>query len=275
MRFFRKVDNRLECLLCHNKCLFANGEVGLCRVNRAEDGSIINDAYKKPVSIAVDPIEKKPLYHFYPSSKTLSFGTFGCNYRCPFCQNWSISQRGYSGEEKATISADQIVEKAGKNGCKSISYTYNEPTVFYPFARVVAEKAKKLGFKNVFVTNGSFSKEVLKDMSGKADAMNIDLKGFNKKKYRDYLGGDLQKVLNNTIQAKKVGIWVEITTLIVPNFNSSEAEIKKIANFIYNKLGSQTPWHLSVFFPNYLFQSGKPTKLTTLKTAEYIAKVVV
>jgi len=270
--FYEKLDNgRIKCLLCRHYCKLKEGQVGICGVNKNENGKLVNLVYGKVSAINVDPIEKKPLYHFLPGTTSLSIGTIGCNFKCPFCQNWQISQsKDFSNSYE--LMPEDVVALALKYGCKSISYTYNEPTIFYPYARDIAILAKKHGLKNVFVSNGFESPEIIEDMKGKIDAFNIDIKGFKSDYYKKYLKGDLEGVLDTLKRLKRGGFWVECTTLIVPGDNDSDEELREIANFIAKELDVNTPWHLSAFHPDYKVNDKGPTPLQTLQRAYNIGK---
>ena len=271
MNYFRKEGQKLICLLCSHYCHLAEGQKGICGINQHIDGVIKNLVFGYPAAMHVDPIEKKPLYHFQPSTKAFSLGTIGCNFKCPFCQNWSISQEKTL-QTKEYFEPEEIVKLARKNGCSSIAYTYNEPTIFYPYAKEIALLAHKAGLKNIFVTNGFESKEVIEDMQGIIDAVNVDLKSFNATYYKKELGGDLEVILDNLKRFKQNNIWVEVTTLIVPTQNDSEEEIGKMARFIVNYLGAKTPWHLSAFHPDYKEKLFPCTPFDTLQKAYEIAK---
>ena len=269
MEYFKKEKDKLTCLLCSYYCTLAPNEIGICGVNKNTRNNIECLVYGYISAINIDPIEKKPLYHFLPNSKSLSLGTVGCNFRCSFCQNHGISQEKKINKSHYRSPSD-IVKLALQNNCQSISYTYNEPTIFYPYAKDIALEAKKYNIKNIYVSNGFESKEVIEDMRGVIDAVNIDLKCFSHKYYKNNLGGDLRQVLENLKHFKKVGIWVEITTLIVPTKNDSYEELNQIAQFIKNELDIFTPWHLSSFHPDYKELDLPRTSLKTLQMAKKI-----
>jgi pyruvate formate lyase activating enzyme len=271
MHYFKEEGSRLVCLLCAHYCHLKEGQTGICGVNKNVDGTIQNLVYGYPVALHVDPVEKKPLYHFLPDTRALSLGTIGCNFTCPFCQNWSISQEK-SLHVKEFIAPEQIIEMALKYECASIAYTYNEPTIFYPYAHDIALLAHERGIKNIFVTNGFESSEVIDDMKGIIDAANVDLKSFSHGYYKKELGGGLETVLENLKHFKRNGIWVEVTTLIVPTKNDSDAELTSIASFIAKELGVETPWHISAFHPDYHEQGLLATSIETLKRAETLGK---
>ena len=270
--FFRPYkENRLTCTLCQHYCKIKEGNTGICGVNKNVGGKIECLVYGYPSAINVDPIEKKPLYHFLPGSKVFSLGTVGCNFRCSFCQNWEISQ-SHEIDKGRYFSPDDIVELALENNCKSVAYTYNEPTIFYPYARDIALAAKQAGLKNVFVSNGYESSEVIDDMKGLMDAVNIDLKSFDAKYYKKSLGGNLEKVLANLKHFIANGIWVEVTTLIVPTQNDSEEELNNIASFIAHEMGPNVPWHITAFHPDYKERELPSTPIDALIKAYDIGK---
>ncbi len=253
-------------MLCRHYCNLKEGQTGICGVNKNEGNRLVNLVYGKAAALNIDPIEKKPLYHFLPGTTALSIGTVGCNLKCPFCQNWQISQTGdISFSEE--VSPAQIVDLAVKNNCKTIAYTYNEPSIFYPFAHDIAVLAKQHGIKNIFVSNGMESPEAVNDMKGIIDAFNIDLKSFNTDFYKKTLKGSLEGVLDTLKLLRKNGFWIEVTTLIVPGENDSDAELNNIANFIANELGNHTPWHISAFYPQYKMLDKKRTSLQSLQKA--------
>ncbi len=253
-------------MLCRHYCNLKEGQTGICGVNKNEGNRLVNLVYGKAAALNIDPIEKKPLYHFLPGTTALSLGTVGCNLKCPFCQNWQISQTGdISFSEE--VSPAQIVDLAVKNNCKTIAYTYNEPSIFYPFAHDIAVLAKQHGIKNIFVSNGMESPEAVNDMKGIIDAFNIDLKSFNTDFYKKTLKGSLEGVLDTLKLLRKNGFWIEVTTLIVPGENDSDAELNDIASFIANELGNHTPWHISAFYPQYKMLDKKRTSLQSLQKA--------
>lgn len=272
MQFYLQDNNKYKCLLCSHYCKLALNQVGICGVNKNTGDKIECLVYGKISALNMDPIEKKPLFHFFPSSNSLSLGTVGCNFKCSFCQNWTLSQEKDISKSK-NISIDEIIKIALDTQCSSLSYTYNEPTIFYPFARDLALEAKKFGLKNIFVSNGFESNEVVDDMVGIIDAVNIDLKTFNPRYYKK-LGGNLDIVCNNLKKFSKSSTWLEITTLLVPSKNDSDEELKQIASFIKNKLGENVPWHISAFHPDYKEQSLETTPFSSLQRAYTIGKEI-
>lgn len=261
----------MVCTLCQHYCKIKEGNTGICGVNKNVGQKIECLVYGYPSVMNIDRIEKKPLYHFLPGSKIFSIGTVGCNFRCSFCQNWGISQE-HNVDKSRYYSPEEIVKLAIRYECPSIAYTYNEPTIFYPYARDIVLEAKKHGLKSVYVSNGYESDEVIEDMEGIIDAINIDLKSFDPHYYKKSLGGNLNKVLENIKSFKKKNIWMEITTLIVPTQNDSDEELNKIASFIANELGLDVPWHITAFHPDYKEMELPRTSIESLKKAYEIGK---
>ena len=264
--FYEKLkNNEVRCNLCPHHCKIANFKRGICGVRENRDGTLYSLVYGKAISLAIDPIEKKPLYHFYPASDALSLATVGCNFKCLHCQNYEISQlprerRKIIGEE---ISPEEVVSQAKSKNCRIIAYTYTEPTIFFEYAYEIAKLAKEEGIKNVFVTNGYISEEALRKMSPYLDAANVDLKAFSEDFYKRICGAHLEPVLKSLRLMKELGIWVEVTTLVIPGLNDSEEELRKIAEFI-TSLGKEVPWHLSRFYPAYKLRDIPPTLVNVL-----------
>ena len=272
MQYYRyKDDNHITCVLCRHYCSLKEGGHGICGINYNINSQLINKVYAHPSAVHVDPIEKKPLYHFLPKSLSFSIGTVGCNFRCPFCQNYSISQTSQV-DESIVLEPAQAVELALRYNCKSISYTYNEPTIWYPYAKDIGVLAKEKGLKNVFVSSGYESSEVLADMPSWLDAANIDLKSFSYDYYKKVLKTDLDGVLDSLVEFAKSPIWLEITTLLIPGVNDSNEEIEQMAEFIATKLGKDIPWHFSAFHPDYKMQDTPSTSIESLHRAEKIAQ---
>jgi len=273
---YEKLNGRfVHCRLCSHGCKIAEGKFGFCGVRQNIEGTLYTHVYANPAAVNIDPIEKKPLYHFLPGSSSLSFSTIGCNFRCGFCQNWDISQRSFkessSLDGNREIFPEDLVLLAQERGSRSISYTYSEPTVFFEYALETAKLAKKKGIYNNFVTNGYMTKEALEMIKPYLDAANVDLKFFNDRSYRRICSGSLQPVLDSIRRMKEYGIWVEITTLIVPGENDSEGELRGIADFIAG-LDNNIPWHISRFHPDYKFVDYQPTSSVTLQKAEELGR---
>jgi pyruvate formate lyase activating enzyme len=262
-------NKRVSCDLCRHRCEIAPSKYGICGVRQNRDGKLYTFAYGEVIAAHVDPIEKKPLYHFLPGTKSFSVATMGCNFRCPFCQNWQISQAGKrKGESEGSqkYSPQDIMRTAEKYGCRSISYTYTEPTIFFEYAYDTALLAKKDGLFNVFVTNGYMSPEALKTIHPYLDACNVDLKSFSDEFYREMCGAHLQPVLDSIQLMKELNIWVEITTLVIPGQNDSQDELTRIAQFIV-ELDPDIPWHVSRFHPDYKFTDTPATPMETMRQA--------
>jgi pyruvate formate lyase activating enzyme len=267
---YKKLEGEeVQCIACNHRCIISEDEKGICGVRKNINGKLFLLVYGLIVSENIDPIEKKPLYHFLPNTKTYSIGTVGCNFKCYFCQNYNISQlREIVGKE---VIPEEIVERAIKTGCKSISYTYNEPTIFAEFVKDTAVLAKKKGLKNILVTNGYMTKECLDFLGEYIDAMNIDLKSSDDKFYRNICKAKLKPVLETIKLAHKKGIHIEITTLVVPGENNSIRIFENIAEFI-SEIDKNIPWHISRFFPMYKMRDKPTTPLESLKKAEAIGK---
>jgi pyruvate formate lyase activating enzyme len=267
-------DNYVKCYLCPHNCKIAESKFGICGVRQNIEGNLYTHVYGKVIATHVDPIEKKPLYHFLPATNSYSIATPGCNFKCGFCQNWQISQYNsnkifkYDGLE---MSPEDIVKAAILNNCKSISYTYTEPTIFFEYAYDTAKIAKMRNLKNVFVTNGFISKEAIDKIKPYLDAANIDLKSFRDEFYKKVCKARLEPVLETIKTMHKKGIWIEITTLVVPEQNDSEEELNDIAKFIAG-ISKDIPWHISRFHPNYQFSNIEATPIETIKMAEEIGK---
>lgn len=270
---YKKVNNKVQCNACAHRCIIDKGKRGICGVRENKDGKLYLLVYEKISAYNIDPIEKKPLFHFHPGKKVLSLGTVGCNFKCDFCQNWEISQSPKTNNSilGKKIKIKEIVKTAVENNCLGIAYTYNEPAVFIEFAHDIAVEAKKNGLKNIFVSNGFETKEALDYVAGKIDAMNIDLKSFSDDFYKKYCGGRLQPVLDTIKRLKEKKIWIEITTLIIPGLNDSNEELKKISKFIAS-IDKNIPWHIIKFFPCYKIQDIEPTPEKILHKAHDIGK---
>lgn len=272
-KYYEKIeDKKVKCNLCRHHCQISEEKKGICGVRKNINGVLYSLVYERVIAKNIDPIEKKPLFHFLPATKSYSIATVGCNFRCLHCQNYEISQMPREEDTimGSIISAEEIVNSALYYDCKSISYTYTEPTIYYEFAYDVSVLAKEKGLKNVFVTNGYIEKEPLEDISPYLDGANVDLKGFTEDFYKKVCGATLKGVLDSLINYKRLGIWLEITTLIIPGYNDKEDELKGIAKFIKENLGIDTPWHVTAFYPTYKLTSASPTPVKTLKKAREI-----
>jgi pyruvate formate lyase activating enzyme len=262
-------ENRVLCHLCSHRCRIGDGKFGVCDVRENRGGILYTHTYGNLVAQNVDPIEKKPLYHFLPGSTSYSIATAGCNFRCDFCQNWQISQ--VTEAERLSVRArevkpEDVVRQAKATGSSSISYTYTEPTIFFEFAYDCAKIAKKEGLYNVLVTNGYMTEEMLRMFHPCLDAANVDLKSFMDDFYKKICKARLQPVLDSIRTMKKMGIWIEVTTLVVPGQNDSEEELKDIAAYIAS-VDVSIPWHISRFHPQYKMDHVEPTPMKTLNRA--------
>jgi pyruvate formate lyase activating enzyme len=270
----KQPDGRVRCNLCAYRCIIQPGRKGVCRVRANYGGTLRTLVYGRTISQAVDPVEKKPLYHFHPGSSSFSIATPGCNYRCRWCQNAEISQmpreRHLIMGKKAT--PHDIAAAAKRADCRSIAYTYTEPTIFFEYAYDTAKKARRLGISNLFVTNGYMTIEALEMISPYLDGANVDLKAYSDDTYRKYVKARLQPVLDSLQAMKRLGIWIEVTTLIIPGINDDAEELKRIAGFIAGELGADTPWHISRFFPHFRMMDTAQTPLETLRTARELGR---
>ena len=272
-RLYEKLeDNKVKCNLCNHRCVIKEGKRGICGVRENKSGELFSLVYARPVATHIDPIEKKPLFHFQPGSRSFSLATVGCNFRCLFCQNADISQMPRDSKRILGdhVSPEEILELAKKYSCSSISYTYTEPTVYFEYAYDIGVLAHKANIKNVFVSNGYMTKEALEEYYPHLDAANIDLKAFRDKFYKDLCGAKLEPVLETLKTLKEQGVWVEVTTLIIPGHNDDFDELRDIARFIARELGTETPWHISRFHPTYKLTTAPVTPATTIQRAREI-----
>lgn len=270
--YYFKLDNKeVNCVLCPRRCIIPDGKRGYCGVRENEDGVLYSLVYAKPCSVHIDPIEKKPLFHFLPGSKTLSLATVGCNLKCKFCQNWQISQASPEDVQAVDLTPEQVVEKAKEAHAPVIAYTYTEPTVYYEYMIDIARLARKAGIKNVMHSAGFINEEPLRALCPYLDAANIDLKGFNNRFYSEMTLGNVDDVKRTLKILNEENVWVEITNLILPGINDDPAEIRKMCFWIRDNLGVSTPLHFSRFWPMYKLMSLSPTPVETLERAQRIA----
>jgi len=267
-------DGRVACDACNQHCKLHEGEYGICGIRKVEGGELRLLTYGLAAAINVDPVEKKPMFHFLPGSNIFSFGTVGCNFSCKFCQNADISQ--YPKEHNHDIvghplSPEQAVELALEYGCQSIAYTYNEPVVFFEYTYDTAKLAHEAGLKNVYVTSGFETHKAIDTLAPYLDGMNIDIKSYSQPFYKEICGASLKPVLDTIEYAYKKGIWVETTTLLIPGLNDSDEEIRSIARFQAD-LDPSMPWHISGFHPMYKMQDRPRTPASTLRRAYEIGK---
>jgi pyruvate formate lyase activating enzyme len=263
----------VHCFLCAHHCRVAPGERGLCGVRENREGVLFTLVYDCPVSTAVDPIEKKPLFHFLPGTRSYSIATVGCNFTCKFCQNADISQmpRDQGRIVGARMTADEVVREALHEDCRSIAYTYTEPTIYFEYALDCARKASAVGLKNVFVTNGYMTAAALQMLGPDLHAANVDLKAFSDAYYREVVGARLKPVKDSIKRMYEAGVWVEVTTLLVPGHNDDEKELTELAEFLVS-LSPDIPWHVSRFYPTYRMLDVLPTSLATVEKAVRIGR---
>ena len=281
---YKKLDNnKVQCLACKHYCIIPEGRTGICSIRGNENGKLYLYTHSFPAAVALDPIEKKPFFHFKPGTKVFSIGTFGCNFRCAFCQNWELSQfpkkesRYFAEKARVLVKLnstylppEKAVENAILYGSQGLAYTYNEPAVWSEYAKDIAKLAKQKGLFNLFVSSGYESIEAL-DYLEEIDAYNIDLKAFSERFYRTICGTKLEGVLETIKELYKRKKWIEITTLVIPKENDSEEELREIARFIAS-LSRDIPWHISRFHPDYLMRNKPITPLSTLEKAYKIGK---
>jgi len=272
--FYRQLENsRVVCELCPHFCKLKENQIGICGVRKNISGKLHSLVYGKAIAVHVDPIEKKPLFHVAPGSQSFSMSTVGCNFHCKFCQNHDISQVKIVDDMSRfsrELNPDELVTIAKQNSCISIAYTYTEPTIYFEYAYDTAKIAHNSGILNVFVTNGYINPEPLQFIQEYLDAANVDLKSYSENFYKKLVGAKLAPVLETLKLMKKLNIWIEVTTLVIPDENDSEQELAAIASFIKNELGAETPWHISRFYPNYQLTDHPPTPVSTLNKAREI-----
>jgi pyruvate formate lyase activating enzyme len=264
-------DNKVHCFLCAQHCHIKSGKRGQCGVRENRQGKLWSLVYGQLIAQNIDPIEKKPLYHFYPGTRSYSIATVGCNFRCLFCQNADISQ---GPREHRTIfgreaSSREVVEDAQRRQCASISYTYTEPTIFMEYALDTSKTAHEVNISNVFVSNGYMTEEALEAITPYLNAANVDLKAFTDEFYKKQCGAHLEPVLKTLERIKKRNIWLEVTTLLIPGLNDDPRELSDLAQFVAS-LGVETPWHVSRFHPTYRMMDRPPTPLQTVRKAREI-----
>ncbi|MCP4049463.1 MAG: AmmeMemoRadiSam system radical SAM enzyme [bacterium] len=260
-----------QCVLCPKSCIIKPGQTGECLIRANIDGNLTALTYGYPCSVHVDPVEKKPLFHFHPGKSILSIATAGCNLHCKNCQNWEISQANPEDIKAYHLPPEKLPSVAKYYGCELIAYTYTEPLIFYEYTLDTSINAAKIGLKNVLVTAGYLNREPLRQLYRYISAANIDLKAFSEKFYRDNCGATLKPVLDGMILAKSMGVMVEITNLIIPALNDSEKEIKLLSKWIKENLGPETPLHFSRFSPHYRMKNLGVTPAETLEKARQTA----
>ena len=266
------VENKVKCNVCAHRCTISEGKVGVCRTRKNDNGKLYTLIYNTVSSEAVDPIEKKPLYHFLPGTLSYSLGTVGCNFRCQHCQNWNISQVTIDETNTMELTPEQAVQNAVDAGCKSIAWTYNEPSIWHEYTYDSAVLAKKAGLKTVYVTNGYITPEALRRIAPYLDAYRVDIKSFSDDFYKKVCGARLAPVLESTKLAKELGMHIETITLLIPTMNDSPEEITGLVRWVRDNIGVDTPMHFTRFHPMYKMNDLDATPLDTLEMAYDIAK---
>lgn len=271
-RYYQRLeDGTVECQLCPHHCRIANGKTGRCRSRRNHDGVLISEVYAKPCALAIDPIEKKPLYHFHPGTTCLSIACTGCNFRCLNCQNHDISQASPEEVAHDNLMPEQVVSLCLKHHCPGIAYTYTEPLTYIEYVIDTARLAHEKGLWNILVTAGYVCQEPLSDLLPYLDAANIDLKSFSDDIYQRISGGHLSVVLDTILAMKKAGVWIELTNLVIPGINDDMDMIRRMCRWMVDNGMEETPLHFSRFFPRYRMQEVPPTPVKTLHAAREIA----
>jgi len=269
--FWESHNGRVWCYLCPRDCKIAEGKEGYCLVRKNIQGKLYLLVYGKPCAMHVDPIEKKPLYHFLPGSGIYSLGTAGCNLGCAFCQNCDMSKARPEQIRSFNIPPEAAVRTAVENNCKSIAYTYNEPNIWAEYAMDIAQLGREKGLKNVMVTNGYINKKALREVYKYIDAANVDLKAITEKFYTKLTNSHLKPVLDAIVGMKSMGVWIEVTNLIIPTLNDSPDELKELSKWVYNNLGEDVPMHFSAFHPDFQLLNLSRTPTNTLDLARKIA----
>lgn len=270
--YYKKTgEKQVQCILCPHFCFLKENEIGKCKIRKNVNGILYSLSYGKPIAIHVDPIEKKPLYHFLPGTMSFSIGMAGCNLRCLHCQNWEMSQKGPEDIPTVDVKAGKIMKEALKSDCPSISYTYSEPLVSYEYILEIAKLAKKEGVRNIIVSNGFINPEPLKELCRYIDGANIDLKSIKEGFYKDVCGARTQPILETLKILKQKKIWIEVTNLLIPTLNDRTNEIEELVYWIKENLGIDTPLHFSAFYPSYKLIKLPATSITILKKARNLA----
>lgn len=271
-RYYKPSGSTVECLLCPHHCRIADGKTGICRSRRNLNGRLVSDVYAKPCALAIDPIEKKPLYHFHPGTQCLSIACTGCNFRCLNCQNHDISQASPADADHYRLTPEEVVALCLKHHCPGIAYTYTEPLTYIEYITDCARLAREAGLWNILVTAGYVCQEPLADLLPYLDAANIDLKSFSDDIYRKVSNGRLQPVLDTILSMRDAGVWIEITNLLIPGINDDPQMIRQMCRWLVDNRLAEAPLHFSRFFPRYKMQDVPPTPLHTLKAARQIAQ---
>ncbi len=272
-RYYEKLEaGGVECRLCPRRCMVTDLERGYCGVRENRGDVYYTLVYGRPCALNIDPIEKKPLFHFYPGTTALSLATAGCNVNCKFCQNWEISQSRPEQTDNLDLPPGTLVDICRQRGIPTLAYTYSEPIIFYEYMYDIAKLGHEKGVKSVIITGGYIEKEPLADLLPQLDAVKVDLKAIREKYYRDVVGGELQPVLDRLVQIKESGVWLEIVYLVVPTLNDTDAEFRELAQWVKTYLGKDTPVHFSRFHPQYLLKNLPPTPQATLESAYNISR---
>ena len=271
-RWWEKENGKIRCTLCPRYCRLKNKQIGFCAVRQNIDGKLYALAYNHPLAINIDPVEKKPLYHFLPGTQILSIGTAGCNLACKFCQNWSMSTARFNLRNSYNYNPEEIVALTIKNKCSSIAFTYNEPTIFAEYALDISLLAREKGLKTAMVTNGYITTNAINDLYPYIDAANIDLKAMDREFYRKWTSSKLEAVLEAIKEIYRLGTWIEITNLIIPELNDDERRITSLVEWVLDNLGSEVPIHFTAFHPSHKVQDRSRTPKSTLDRAVQIAR---
>ena len=271
--YFKKLeDGRVECELCPHHCRVVEGKSGICRSRRNQSGQLVSEVYAKPCSLAIDPIEKKPLYHFHPGTTCLSIACTGCNFRCKNCQNYEISQAEPADVRHYDLKPEEVVGLCLQHHCPGIAYTYTEPLTYLEYVTDTARLAHEAGLWNILVTAGYVCQEPLKDLLPHLDAANIDLKSFSDEIYMRISGGHLNPVLDTILAMRDAGVWIELTNLVIPGVNDDMEMIRRMCHWMKDNGLASAPLHFSRFFPHYQMEDTPPTPLHTLRAAKQIAE---
>ena len=271
-RYYQRLDDgAVECQLCPHRCRIADGKTGRCRSRRNHHGILASEVYGKPCALAIDPIEKKPLYHFHPGTTCLSLACTGCNFRCLNCQNHDISQASPTDVDHYELMPEEVVALCVKHRCPGIAYTYTEPLTYIEYIIDTARLAHEKGLWNILVTAGYVNPEPLADLLPYLDAANIDLKSFSDEIYREVSGGRLQPVLDTILAMKEAGVWIELTNLVIPGINDDMEMIRRMCRWLCENGLATAPLHFSRFFPRYKMQDIAPTPVQTLRMAQQVA----
>jgi len=269
--FYEKLPyQKIKCKLCPRECVIDDHERGYCGVRENRGGTYYTLVHSRVCAAHIDPVEKKPFFHFYPGTLAFSVATAGCNVNCKMCQNWDISQARPEQVHAEYLPPATLAQLARENGCDSIAYTYSEPVIFYEYVADSARAARAAGVKSAVVTGGYIQQEPLKKLCGLVDAVKVDLKGFTQKFYKEVVNGELKPVLEALATMRKLGMWNEIVYLVIPTLNDSDAEFKGLARWVKTELGPDVPVHFTRFHPEYLLKNLPPTPLETLERAKAI-----